>query len=607
MSQVNELLSSLSEDEIAVYTVNPETEEHIVIDNDRFILVPEYLKRIAVQHDNNIETVTFDCPRYWDGIDMSTMSIYINYMRSDGITGCFLAENVAVDETDDTIMHFDWVISDNVTKSSGKLSFLVCIKETDEDGYEIRHWNSELNTDMYVSKGLECTEEIGNAYPDIIAQLLARVEGSSVGGGIQGTVTLAAADWVSGSSTKVFADLNDGDGIIFTPATRADKDAATDADIFVTAVDNNVTFTVEDTPTADITFTFFIMPGAGNTGAVDPDNPDNPDTPDTPTQLSAPTIVLNNDILTIYEISGLATSFDILSGGVVQKSIATAGVTTTFDLSALGLSTGSHYITVAAKADGYTDSKYSNAVVYTIEETLPQLPTPTISILNYPASPYLSVEGSFSMNPTFKLYADGEYKTSFTSPEYRLANLNLGIGTHPIYIIATKDGYNNSESSNVIHMVYMNVNGDFSHSYEGNSPYVSMDPEGVLTYRDDGGVIEFETTEPGSTVVSIGTYLGEGEIDADIVYCVVVMYDYDILIGDGFGISYFGNSPTIRVLLSDGDEDGATDKKGVLDWYDDGGVIEFTGISAGTATVQIVEYLGEGEYNVLESYYVKVS
>ena len=47
------------------------SEPHIVIDSHRAITVPEQLKRIAVQFDHNFETVTFDCPRYWDGHDLS--------------------------------------------------------------------------------------------------------------------------------------------------------------------------------------------------------------------------------------------------------------------------------------------------------------------------------------------------------------------------------------------------------------------------------------------------------------------------------------------------------------------------------------------------------
>lgn len=176
MGLTDDLLNGLTDEQIAVYTARPEVEGHIVIDSNRFITVPEELRRIAVQYDHDVETVTFDCPRYWDGLDMSKMFIYINYIRPDNKTGMYLAQNITVDETDSNIMHFTWTISNNATVAKGNIGFLVCIKKVDDDGFEINHWNSELNREMYISEGLECSASIVNQYPDIITQLLTRME-----------------------------------------------------------------------------------------------------------------------------------------------------------------------------------------------------------------------------------------------------------------------------------------------------------------------------------------------------------------------------------------------------------------------------------------------
>lgn len=172
MSQANELLNGLTEDEIATYAMNPEGEEHIVIDEYRTVTVPESLKRIGVQFDNNIETVTFDCPRYWDGHDLSEMVVYINYMRPDGELGSFIAQHVEIDEADENIMHFDWTFTNHATAANGNLQFLVCIRNVDEEGYEEEHWNSELNSDLYISKGLEGAETLVDTDPDILTQTL---------------------------------------------------------------------------------------------------------------------------------------------------------------------------------------------------------------------------------------------------------------------------------------------------------------------------------------------------------------------------------------------------------------------------------------------------
>ena len=146
-------------------------EGHISIDAYRRVSVPERLRRIAVQFDHNIETVEFDCPRYWDGCDMSEMRVYINYRRSDRAVGSYRAYDIVVDENDSSVMHFKWTITKNVTMAKGQISFLVCIKKADEDGNEENHWNSELCQDMYVSEGLEAGDAIVESYPDIIQQL----------------------------------------------------------------------------------------------------------------------------------------------------------------------------------------------------------------------------------------------------------------------------------------------------------------------------------------------------------------------------------------------------------------------------------------------------
>ena len=170
MSQAEELLNSLTENDISLQSANPETEPHIVVGDDRFISVPKELQRIAVQYDHDVETVTFDCPRYWDDLDMSDLSIYINYMRKDRVVGIYKATDISVDTTNDRIMHFNWKISRNVTEVVGQIKFLVSVKKGDADGNEVNHWNSELNTEMYISEGLEAGEGYFDSYPDIILQ-----------------------------------------------------------------------------------------------------------------------------------------------------------------------------------------------------------------------------------------------------------------------------------------------------------------------------------------------------------------------------------------------------------------------------------------------------
>lgn len=202
MSKAEELLDN-TDSGVMPLLADYETEPHIVIDANRNIVVPDELKRIAVQHDHMIETVTFDCPRYWDEHDMSKMYVYVNYMRSDGEKGSDLATNVIIDKTDSAIMHFDWTITGHLSAIEGNIVFLVCIQDKMAgDGTASAHWNSELNTDMYVSEGLEVESDISAVYPGIITQLLTRmddVEAKTTDESLYGYVS----NYVNNNPTKI--------------------------------------------------------------------------------------------------------------------------------------------------------------------------------------------------------------------------------------------------------------------------------------------------------------------------------------------------------------------------------------------------------------------
>lgn len=153
--------------------------EHIIINKDRSVVVPISEKKIGNRYDHNVNKITFDCPRYADNneaIDMSRMHIFLNYMLPDKTPGSTILENVTVDETDPSIIHFDWIVTKNHTLVNGVLSTLICIKQTDTDGNELYHWNTDLFQQFIVGDGIECSEMIVDENPDVITQLLVKMD-----------------------------------------------------------------------------------------------------------------------------------------------------------------------------------------------------------------------------------------------------------------------------------------------------------------------------------------------------------------------------------------------------------------------------------------------
>ena len=182
MALADELLDSISEEQSAEY-MSVETNPHIVIDEDRNIILPERYKIIAAQGDHDMNTYTFDCPRFSDGRDMSKMVVYINYIRSDGETGSYPADNVSIDAQNPNLMHFDWTMLLPATFAHGVLAFLICVCRTETDGKLRNHWSTRMCREAMVSEGMEChTDTIVDLYPDVITRILERLNVLEDGG-----------------------------------------------------------------------------------------------------------------------------------------------------------------------------------------------------------------------------------------------------------------------------------------------------------------------------------------------------------------------------------------------------------------------------------------
>lgn len=175
MSQAEALLNSLSEDQVNLYSssdTTTSTTDYFVIGEDRVINIPSGQQKLGVQYDDDVNTVFFKCKRYWDGRDISTMKIYINYELPNGEPDGAIAENIKTFNNDPDNVYFEWRITSNVTPVKGNIKFLVCARRTDENGKQINHWNSELCTECYISEGLEVSGITTKQYNDITTKLL---------------------------------------------------------------------------------------------------------------------------------------------------------------------------------------------------------------------------------------------------------------------------------------------------------------------------------------------------------------------------------------------------------------------------------------------------
>ena len=125
-------------------------EPHIVVDETRTIKVPDSLKTIAVKGDKDVETVTIDCIRYWDGHDLSNFDVFLNYTLPNGDDGTYVPKSIT--RTEDTFS-FEWVISRAFTLYSGQLTFWIVAKKLNSDGTLYKQWSSFKNSECSIADG----------------------------------------------------------------------------------------------------------------------------------------------------------------------------------------------------------------------------------------------------------------------------------------------------------------------------------------------------------------------------------------------------------------------------------------------------------------------
>ena len=170
-----ELISPVNE----VLMINPET---------RSIHVPDSEKLFGARQDMDVERKYFKCPRIvGDNIDLFEHRIFVNYVPSkqDGSYDAkedvqsYWCKDLAVEGD---FVTFSWKLSENVTRSAGYIAFAVYAKTIDEYGNLQTKWHTTIAIGNVLDT-LPDGEEWTTVYPDIVMQLLERMDEVEKNGG----------------------------------------------------------------------------------------------------------------------------------------------------------------------------------------------------------------------------------------------------------------------------------------------------------------------------------------------------------------------------------------------------------------------------------------
>lgn len=159
MPTLDELLNASNE--VTTCTVNPDTRE---------IIVPEKYKILGVFSDEKVTKIPFTCPKVvGNNVDLTEYKLYINYQNAIGGHNAYLVDDVEVSGDNIT---FSWLLSRDVTLSSGVVKYSLCAKKLNGDLIS-NEWNTTIANGIVI-QGLEVTQAIIEENPDIIEAILSK-------------------------------------------------------------------------------------------------------------------------------------------------------------------------------------------------------------------------------------------------------------------------------------------------------------------------------------------------------------------------------------------------------------------------------------------------
>ena len=164
--------------------VYAESEEVLVIDNDlRTITIPSGLQIVGVESDEDVRRLNFQMPKQYGEVDLSEFNIRINFMNANNQGDVYAVTDKAVSGDNIT---FSWLVGRNALAYRGNIRFIVCLKRADAEGVVQQEFNTTI-AQLTVLEGLETTEAVVAENPDIIEQILQRLDDLEENGGGGGT------------------------------------------------------------------------------------------------------------------------------------------------------------------------------------------------------------------------------------------------------------------------------------------------------------------------------------------------------------------------------------------------------------------------------------
>jgi len=143
----------------------------VIDENLRTIKIPPKAIVAGAMGEKDVNWVNFKIPRYYDGSDLSTFQIRVNYLNANGNPNFYTAQNVVVK---DSVIYFSWLITLDAVAYAGDLSFSVCFISYVDDKVDKEFTTSVATLEVPESIKVEQYVDPGEM-EDIIARVLQEV------------------------------------------------------------------------------------------------------------------------------------------------------------------------------------------------------------------------------------------------------------------------------------------------------------------------------------------------------------------------------------------------------------------------------------------------
>lgn len=150
--------------------------DYLTIDAEsRKINIPSRIKNLGVESDADVKRLYFKIQKQYGEMDFTKADIRINYVNANGEGDAYA---VTDKQTEGGTVTFSWLVERNALKYKGDVCFIVCAKISSAEGVVEKEFNTTLAS-LPVLEGKETTQQIVQQYPDIIEQILKRLEGAT--------------------------------------------------------------------------------------------------------------------------------------------------------------------------------------------------------------------------------------------------------------------------------------------------------------------------------------------------------------------------------------------------------------------------------------------